>query len=164
MVTHTDVSPSPKSTQLWYAKAPDDVAQQLGVDPAVGLSQAKADALLRTNGPNALPEEKPRPFLLRFLDEYRSYMQIILLAAATVSLAITEWGTAALLLALTFLNALVGLRQEGKAESAMNALKSMMKNTARVLRDGTEGDVDAEQIVVGDIIRIAAGGQVPADG
>ena len=64
-------------------------------------------------------------------------MQIILVAAAVVSLLIKEWSTAVLLVLLTVLNAVVGLRQEGKAESAMNALKSMMKATARVRRDGT---------------------------
>jgi Ca2+-transporting ATPase len=80
-----------------------------------------------TNGPNALPEEKATPGWRRFLDEYRSYMQIILVAAAIVSLLIKEWSTAALLFLLTLLNAVVGLRQQGKAESAMNALKSMMK-------------------------------------
>ena len=64
-------------------------------------------------------------------------MQIILVAAAIVSLLIKEWSTAVLLLVLTVLNAVVGLRQEGKAESAMNALKSMMKATARVRRDGS---------------------------
>ena len=65
-------------------------------------------------------------------------MQIILIGAAVVSLLVKEWSTAVLLLLLTVLNAVVGLRQEGKAESAMNALKSMMKVTARVRRDGAE--------------------------
>ena len=65
---------------------------------------------------------------------------------------------------LTVLNAVVGLRQEGKAESAMNALKSMMKATARVRRDGSEAEIPAEQVVVGDVVLIAAGDQVPADG
>src|SRR3954453_13904303 len=91
-------------------------------------------------------------------------MQIILVAAAIVSAVIQEWGTAVLLVALTILNAVVGLRQQGKAESAMNALKSMMKATARVRRDGAESQVPAEQVVVGDVIVIAAGDQVPADG
>ena len=62
------------------------------------------------------------------------------------------------------LNAVVGLRQEGKAESAMNALKSMMKATARVRRDGVEAEIPAEQVVVGDVVLLAAGDQVPADG
>ena len=148
----------------WYSRSPDAVAHALGVDPAVGLSAAAAAERLRTDGPNALLEERPRPGWLRFLDQYRSYMQVILLAATVVSLLIAEWGTAVLLLVLTVLNATIGLRQEGKAESAMNALKSMLKATARVRRGGDAAEIPAEQLVVGDVVLLAAGDQVPADG
>src|SRR5262252_4680267 len=128
----------------WYARSPDEVATNLGVDAAAGLTAARAAELLTANGPNALPEEKPKPGWRRFLDQYRgSYMQIILIAAAVVSLLIKEWSTGILLLALTVLNAVIGMRQEGKAESAMNALKSMMKATARVRREGAESQIPA---------------------
>ncbi|MFJ9546658.1 cation-translocating P-type ATPase [Streptomyces erythrochromogenes] len=148
----------------WYTRTPEEVVAAFGVDPAVGLSAARAAELLTAHGPNALPEEKRTPAWRRFLAQYRSYMQIVLLAAAAVSLLIREWTTAVLLIVLTLLNAVVGLRQEGKAESAMNALQSMMKATARVRRDGTEAEVPAEQLVVGDVVLIAAGDQVGADG
>ncbi|MGW3073505.1 MULTISPECIES: cation-translocating P-type ATPase [unclassified Kitasatospora] len=152
-------SPAP-----WYARPPREVAATLGVDPAAGLTAARAAELLAADGPNALPEEKTRPDWLRFLDQYRSYMQIILLAAAVVSLAIKEWTTGVLLIVLTLFNAVIGLRQEGKAESAMNALRSMMKATARVRRDGAEAEIPAEQLVVGDVVLVRAGDEVPADG
>src|SRR6185437_10991379 len=129
----------------WYACSPDEVAATLGVELAAGLSAARAAGLLAGNGPNALPEEKPKPGWLRFLGEYRSYMQIILVVAAVVSLVIKEWSTGVLLVLLTVLNAVVGMRQEGKAESAMNALRSMMKATARVRRDGAEAQIPADQ-------------------
>jgi P-type Ca2+ transporter type 2C len=148
----------------WYARSPDEVAAAFGVDPAAGLGSARAADLLRDNGPNSLPEEKPEPGWRRFLGQYRSYMQIILIAAALVSLLISEWSTGVLLVLLTILNAVVGMRQEGKAESAMNALKSMMKATARVRRDGSESVIPAEQVVAGDVVLIAAGDEVPADG
>ena len=148
----------------WYALSPSDAAGRLGVDPASGLSSERAAELLARDGPNALPTEKPKPEWRQFLDEYRSYMQIILVIAGVVSLIIAEWGTAVLLFLLTVLNAVVGMREEGKAESAMNALKSMMKETARVRRDGHEAEIPAEQLVVGDIVLITAGDQVPADG
>src|SRR6201996_7758338 len=148
----------------WYARTPEDVAAAVGVDPAAGLTAARAAELLAENGPNALPEEKAKPGWLRFLDEYRSYMQIILVVAAVVSLLIKEWSTAVLLVLLTILNAVVGMRQEGKAQSAMNALRSMMKATARVRRDGSESVIPAEQVVAGDVVLIAAGDEVPADG
>ncbi len=97
-----------------------------------GLPGATATERLQTDGPNALPAEKTVPGWRRFLEQYAAYMQIILLIAGVLSLAIGEWSTGAVLLLLTVVNAVVGLRQEGKAESAMNALKSLTKQTARV--------------------------------
>jgi Ca2+-transporting ATPase len=148
----------------WYGRSADDVTRTLGVDPRVGLPDATAAERLRANGPNALPEERAKPGWQRFLEQYRSYMQIILLAAAAVSVLVAEWGTAVLLVVLTVLNAVMGLRQEGKAESAMNTLKSLMKATAKVRRDGEVREIPAEEVVVGDVVLIAAGDQVPADG
>ena len=152
------------SADRWYSLSPDDVASRLGVDPSAGLSGDQAATLLEQHGPNALPAEAQVPGWRRFVDQYSSYMQIILLGAAIVSLAIKEWSTGVLLLFITVLNAVVGLRQEGKAESAMNALKAMVKATARVRRDGSEAEIAAEEVVVGDVVLLAAGDDVPADG
>jgi P-type Ca2+ transporter type 2C len=165
MAVHVEATGEPAAADRdWYARSPDEVCATLDVGPGVGLTAARAAELLSANGPNALPEETPKPGWRRFAEEYRAYMQIILVAAAVVSLLVKEWSTAVLLLLLTVLNAVVGLRQEGKAESAMNALKSMMKATARVRRDGAEAQIPAEQVVVGDVVLIAAGDEVPADG
>src|SRR5690242_376451 len=165
MAVQADTRGQPATAgQNWYARSPEEVATGLGVEPTTGLSVARAAELLAAHGPNALPEEKPKPGWRRFVEQYRAYMQIILVVAAVVSLLVKEWSTAVLLLALTVLNAVIGVRQEGKAESAMNALKSMMKATARVRRDGTESQIPAEQVVVGDVVLISAGDEVPADG
>ena len=162
-----DQKPAPATAEpatRWYALSPDEVVSRLSTDVDHGLSSAAAADVLKRTGPNALPEEEPKPGWLRFLDEYRSFMQVILVVAAVVSALIAEWSTALLLLVLTVLNAVVGLREEGKAESAMNALKSMMKSTARIRRDGTEAAIPADQLVVGDVVLLSAGDQVPADG
>jgi P-type Ca2+ transporter type 2C len=148
----------------WYELGAEEVAADIGVDPAVGLSSEEAASLLAEQGPNALPAERSAPGWRRFLDQYRSYMQVILVGAAIVSLAVQEWSTGTLLVLISVLNALVGLRQEGKAESAMNALQSMVKATARVRRAGSEARIPAEQVVIGDIVLLAAGDEVPADG
>ena len=132
--------------------------------PTRGLAAAKATERLQTDGPNALPAEKGVPGWRRFLDQYAAYMQIILLIAGVLSLAIGEWSTGAVLLLLTVFNAVVGLRQEGKAESAMNALKSLTKLTARVRRDGVESVIPVEEVVLGDVVLITAGDNVAADG
>ena len=137
---------------------------RLGVVPESGLSQSEAARRLAADGPNALPVEQPPSPLRRFLAEFTSYMQLILVGAAVVSLLIKQWTTAVVLAVISLFNALTGLRQAGKAESAMNALQSMMKATARVRRDGAEAVIPAEQLVVGDVILIAAGDEVPADG
>ena len=148
----------------WFALSAADVSQTLGVDPGAGLSAAKAAELLAKNGPNALAAETPAPGWTRFVAQYKSYMQIILVAAALASMLIGEIATGVAVLLITALNALGGLRQQGKAESAMNALQSMLKTSARVRRDGTEVKVDADQVVVGDVVLLAAGDDVCADG
>jgi P-type Ca2+ transporter type 2C len=148
----------------WYSAAPDEAATRLHVDVASGLTSDRAASLLAEHGPNALPEEAPEQGWKRFARQYTSYMQLILVGAAIVSLAIQQWSTAVVLVVITILNATVGLRQEGKAQSAMNALKAMIEETARVRRDGSEAQIPAEEVVVGDIVLLAAGDNVPADG
>jgi Ca2+-transporting ATPase len=148
----------------WYALSPEDVAGRVGVDPGTGLSAAQARDLLTKNGPNTLPAEPTPPGWQLFLAQYKSYMQIILVGAAIASIVIGQVATGVAVLAITALNAVGGLRQQGKAESAMNALQSMLKKTARVRRDATEVKVDADQIVVGDVVLLAAGDDVCADG
>jgi Ca2+-transporting ATPase len=162
MSTQTDVVSSKPPPS--YAQGAIEVAGVLGVDLESGLSASEAAARLARNGPNALPVEKPPSRLRRFLAQYTSYMQIILVAAAVVSFCIKQWTTAIGLLVITVFNAVVGLRQEGKAESAMNALQSMMESTARVRRGGAESEIPAEQLVAGDVVLISAGDEVPADG
>ena len=151
-------------SRAWYSVSAAETMASLGVDPAVGLSSQRAGELLDRHGPNALPVEQSVPGWQRFATQYRSYMQMILLGAAIVSLAIKEWSTGVLLIVITVVNAVVSLRQEGKAESAMNALKAMVKATARVRRDGSEAEIAAEEVVVGDVVLLAAGDEVPADG
>jgi P-type Ca2+ transporter type 2C len=148
----------------WYALTPEDVATKLDVDPEQGLSSAKAAELLKQNGPNALPAEATVPGWKQFLAQYTSYMQIILVAAAVASLLIGQLATGVVVLVITALNALGGMRQQGKAESAMNALQSMLKASARVRRDGAEVKIDGDQVVVGDVVLLSAGDDVCADG
>ena len=159
-----DAERTTAASRRWYSLDPAEVGSVLGVGVQSGLSAAEAEARLARDGANELPSEPPPSAFRRFVVQYASYMQLVLVGAAIVSLAIEQWTTAILLIVITLLNAVVGLRQEGKAESAMNALRSMMKETARVRRDGAEAQIAAEQLVVGDVVLIAAGDQVPADG
>ena len=165
-MTESPVAPraSDALPTAWYAATPEEVTTKLDVDPGKGLSAARAAELLAKNGPNALPAEATVPGWRQFLAQYRSYMQIILVAAAVASMLIGQIATGVVVLAITALNALGGMRQQGKAESAMNALQSMLKASARVRRDGAEVKIDGDQVVVGDVVLLTAGDEVCADG
>ena len=126
--------------------------------------QLKAASRLQKYGRNILKEEKEKPAWLRFLEQYKSYMQIVLVIAALVSLFIQEYNTFFLLIILTIFNALLGYHQEAKAAASIAALNKMMKIVAKVRRDGGVTQIEAEQIVPGDIVIIDAGDRVPADG
>jgi P-type Ca2+ transporter type 2C len=143
----------------------DAVAKQLGVDPAQGLTASEAADRLRTRGPNKLAGAKKESGFKAFVRQYQDFMQIILLGAAIVNALVTdEAGTTILLAGLTVLNAVIGLRQEAKAEESVAALAQMMKTIARVRRDGQAIEIDAEELVPGDIVLVEAGNRIPADG
>ncbi len=142
-----------------------EVAQKLDVDPASGLSADEAAKRLATNGPNRLTAGKKEPAWRAFLRQYEDFMQVILLGAALVNQLVTqETGTTVVLAGLTVFNAVIGLRQEAKAEESVKALSQMMKTIARVRRDGQAVEIDAGDLVVGDVVLVEAGNRVPADG
>ena len=150
--------------QAWYTLSKEEVAKNLDVSSEQGLNTAETQARIRTYGRNVLEEEKEHPAWIRFLEQYKSYMQIVLVVAAIVSLYISDYSTFLLLIILTLFNASLGFRQEAKAAASVAALNRMMKIVVKVRRDGAITQVDADQIVPGDIVIIDAGDRVPADG
>src|SRR3954469_14498635 len=141
------------------------VASAVDVVPEQGLTSAEAQSRLATYGPNRLAEGKKESAARAFLRQYEDFMQVILLGAAVVNqLATKETGTTVVLAGLTVFNAVIGLRQESKAEESVKALAQMMKTVARVRRDGRAEEIDAEQLVPGDVVLMEAGNRVPADG
>ncbi|MEU8001803.1 cation-transporting P-type ATPase [Catellatospora sp. NPDC049111] len=153
------------SATPWYGRSAADVAQAFEVRPERGLTAAQAAERLAEHGPNRLAAGKKESALAAFVRQYRDFMQIVLLTAAVVNQLVTrEWGTTLVLVGLTVFNAVVGLRQEAKAEESVRALAQMLKTVARVRRDGQAVEIDAEQLVPGDIVLMEAGNRVPADG
>jgi P-type Ca2+ transporter type 2C len=141
------------------------VAEQLGVDPGQGLSASEAAERLRTGGANRLAGAKKESGFRAFVRQYQDFMQIILLGAAIVNALVTdEAGTTILLAGLTVFNAVIGLHQEAKAEESVAALAQMMKTIARVRRDGQAIEIDAQDVVPGDVVLVEAGNLIPADG
>jgi P-type Ca2+ transporter type 2C len=162
--SNTTVSSAPGQEQAWHTLTIEDALREQGVDATTGLSQAEVDARVKKFGPNAFTAEQKEPGYVTFLNQYKDPMQILLLVAAIASLLIQQWSTALLLIVLTLFNALLALRQEGKAEASVAALQKMMIVKSRVRRDGQVLEIPAEQIVPGDIIVLEAGDRVTADG
>jgi Ca2+-transporting ATPase len=157
-------APSGAST-TWYARDAAAVAAELGVEVERGLSTDEARSRLETHGPNRLVGAKKESALHAFLRQYQDFMQLMLLGAALVNIIVTtDVGTSVVLAGLTVFNAVIGLRQESKAEESVKALAQMMKTVARVRRDGQDMEVDAEKLVPGDVVLVEAGNRVPADG
>jgi P-type Ca2+ transporter type 2C len=155
----------PGAEVSWHGLDVDQVARSLEVPVDRGLSREEASARLARSGPNRLAEKQKETGWQTFLRQYRDLMQIILLGAAVVNVVVTGvWSTTIVLVVLTVFNAVLGLRQESKAEASLAALSETMKNIARVRRDGEAVEVDAEDIVPGDVVLIEAGNMVPADG
>ena len=162
MSTSSTITTSPDDP---YAIAVSQVAAAHGVVVEEGLTSAEAASRLASNGPNRLAEGKKESPLRAFLRQYEDFMQVILLGAAVVNqLATRETGTTVVLAGLTVFNAIIGLRQEAKAEESVKALAQMMKTVARVRRDGRAVEIDAEELVTGDVVLVEAGNRVPADG
>ncbi|GEO46629.1 cation-translocating P-type ATPase [Companilactobacillus kimchii] len=129
-----------------------------------GLSDQQAAKLLKENGPNALAQGKRKNIVQRFLDQFKDFMIIVLLAAALISgLVAKEWADAALILAVVIINAVFGVFQESKAEEAIDALKEMSTPEAHVRRNGKLETISSENLVVGDVVLLEAGDIVPAD-
>jgi len=100
-----------------------------------------------------------------FLRQFKDLLIIILLIAAVVSLVVTgEWETPVVIAAVVLLNAAIGFVQESRAEASLEALKKMLVTTATVRRDGRMQNLDAAELVVGDVVTLQAGDRVPADG
>ena len=103
----------------WYGSQVSAVARELGVEPERGLSVEEARRRLQSQGPNRLTGAKKESGFQAFLRQYRDVMQLILLVAAVVNLLVTgDVGTSVVLAGLTVFNAVIGLRQEAKAERA----------------------------------------------
>jgi Ca2+-transporting ATPase len=149
----------------WYTLSPEEAGSQLQVDPAKGLSSDEAKSRLQKYGPNRLAEKKKKTGWQSFLEQYQDLMQFILLGAAIINQIFTgTWGTTLVLVGLTVFNAILGMRGEAKAEASLAALAETMKSIARVRRNSQAIEVNAEELVPGDVVLMEAGNRVPADG
>jgi Ca2+-transporting ATPase len=147
----------------WHTLPTTQVANDLGCDQERGLDSDEASMRLARHGPNRLAEKPSRPAWRKFLDQFKSLLVLILLSAAVVAGAIGDLKDAVVIALVVLLNAALGFFQEHRAESALAALKNMLAPTARVRRDGEIKQIDAGDLVPGDLLLLEAGDRVPAD-
>ena len=140
-----------------------EVLEELGTDEERGLSAAEAATRLTTFGRNTFEVKKGADKLAILLRQLTSPLILVLIVAGVVTIAIAHYRDAAFIFIAVIVNCLLGFWQEYKAEQALTELKTYLKQRARVIRDGKEREIDAEEIVPGDIIRLAQGDRVPAD-
>ncbi|MGE5136654.1 MAG: cation-translocating P-type ATPase [Gemmatimonadota bacterium] len=129
-----------------------------------GLSSGEAAARLERNGPNVLPPPRRVPLWRRVAAQLRDPLVVVLLAAAVLTLATGDWTDASVILLVIVVNTSVGVAQEVKAGQAIAALSQLTAPEARVLRDGQQRHIPAAEVVVGDVLVLAEGDIVPADG
>ena len=148
------------------------------VDPTKGLSDSQVLQKREEHGWNELDKEDPTPLWKLVLEQFDDTLVKILLAAAAVSFALAYFDDAGehadeegilayiepiVILVILILNAMVGVWQEANAEAALDALKELQSETARVLRNGKMATINSREIVPGDIIEVKVGDRVPAD-
>ncbi len=151
-------------SQDWHVVTAQEAAARLEVDPQAGLDSRSAGERLARVGENRLAEPVPRPLWLKFLDQFRNFLVIVLLCAAVLAWAIGDLKDAVVILIVVVFNATLGFYQEHRAEQTLAALKNMLAAHTRVRRDGRVIDLDAIQLVPGDVVLLEAGDRVPADG
>ncbi len=158
-----DLANPTKPAATWHAEPVSEVVDRLETSEARGLSRAEAKRRLAEYGPNRLPEAKRRGPLMRFLVQFHNPLIYVLLAASVVTFLLGYYADAAVILGVVIINAIIGFVQEGKAEQALEAVRAMLASRATVLRDGNRREIDAQDLVPGDIVLLDSGARVPAD-
>ncbi len=147
----------------WHALPTGEIAQQLHVDPALGLDPAEVAGRLGTYGPNRLPQGRKQGPFLRFLGQFNNILIYVLLAAGFIKLMLSLWLDASIIFAVVILNSLLSFLQEGRAEKALDSIRDMLSAEARVLRGAEARLIPAEDLVPGDIVLLESGDKIPAD-
>ncbi len=148
----------------WHARPVGEVLTALETDPGRGLAEIDAAARLEQYGRNEVGHDEGPSRLDLIVDQFRSVLVWILIAAAVISgVVLDEWIDAGVILTIVVLNAVLGYVQEARAENALAKLKALSAPEAVVVRDGVQRRVPSAEIVPGDVVILEVGDRVPAD-
>ena len=146
----------------FHARSAHDVLGELGSGVG-GLAPDEAARRLERYGRNELPAAKRRPPILRFLAQFNNALIYLLLVGAVAAFALGHYVDAGVIIGVVVINAIVGFVQEGRAESALDAIRDLIAPNASVIRHGHRTSIPASELVPGDIVHLEAGDRVPAD-
>ena len=146
----------------WHRLTADEALQETGSTPR-GLTSEEASARLDEHGPNELAQKGLKSKWRILFEQFTSILIVILIIAAIASAALGDYEDAIAIVAIVILNALLGFRQEYRAEQTMAALRKMAAPSVRVRRDGKVQEIPGSELVPGDIVLIEAGNVIPAD-
>ena len=152
----------------WFNKTASEVKDIFNTDLKNGLTNSKASENLEKFGFNELKAQKKIPLIIKFLEQFKDFMIIILIIAAIVSGAISiaqgeKITDSVIILIVVIANAIIGVAQEAKAEKSLEALQKLSGHEAKVIRDGSVCVVPAKELVPGDLVVLETGDYVPAD-
>jgi P-type Ca2+ transporter type 2C len=173
-----NVPPPDTNAPAWHTLPPEKVVEQLQSDRQLGLTSQQVAEKLEQYGPNELEETGGRSSWAILLDQFKNIMLVMLIAVAIISgimdLLDLQAGRVKsndipfkdtiAILAIVFLNGLLGYVQESRAEKALAALKNLASPRVRVTRDGKISEISSTDLVPGDVMLLDAGAQVSADG
>ncbi len=155
---------SPSQTEAWHSLPLAEASQRLQTDVTRGLTGAEAARRLAQYGPNTLAKAYQRSALVIFLAQFRSLIVAMLVAATVIAFAMGDTIEAVAILVVIVINAGIGFLTEWKAEQALSALQKQMVQVAHVIREGAQSEIPSAELVPGDLVVLAAGARVPADG
>ena len=146
----------------WYRQTIGETLTQLHTTEQ-GLDEQEAKARLNQYGANELPKAAGKPAWLRFMVHFNDILIYILMAAALLTAVMGHWADTIIIAMVGVINATIGFMQENNAEKSLRAIQSMLSSQATVVRGGEDRNIEARELVPGDIIRLRAGDRVPAD-
>ena len=149
--------------EKFWNLSPRETADFFETDSKVGLSATEAKKRLFIFGRNTIHASKRIGWFKIILSQLKSPLILVLIFAGVITLGISHYRDAIFIFIAVVVNSALGFYQENKAERALAELKTYLKQRARVIRDGQEREIEAEELVPGDIIRLTQGDRVPAD-
>ncbi|MSP41768.1 MAG: hypothetical protein EXR08_00120 [Alphaproteobacteria bacterium] len=147
-----------------HLRPANEILSELDVTAAAGLNSLEAAQRLNQFGWNRLTEKPRRASWLLFVDQFKSYLIVVLMFAAVLAGIVGDFTDALVILFVILLNAFLGFQQEQRAEQSLSVLKKMLATSCRVRRGGVAMEIPADELVPGDIVLLDAGSRVPADG